>query len=163
MKYEKKPAPAEAIRHADMENSHLYTGLGGEKELEYPKLLLHSCCGPCSTSVIERLMNEYSITVFFYNPNITDSDEYIRRRKAQLTVIDRFNSMSECINKIGFMEGRYEPDLFVEKTYGLEEEPEGGRRCGVCFSMRMEETALTARMNGFDTFTSKYYIIFSVK
>lgn len=154
MKYEKKPAPAVSMGRASVENNLTYADLGGEKELAHPKLLLHSCCGPCSTAVIERLMNEYEVTVFFYNPNITDRDEYVKRRHAQLSVIDRFNEMTECTNKIGFMEGRYEPDAFYEKVKGFENEPEGGKRCGLCFSMRLEETALTARMNGFDTFTT---------
>lgn len=154
MKYEKKPAPAVAMERPGTESGMIYTDIGGEKEVSYPKLLLHSCCGPCSTAVIERLMNEYEITVFFYNPNITDMEEYVRRREAQLIVIDRFNGMNECRNKIGFMEGRYEPDVFYEKVSGLEKEPEGGKRCSVCFSARLEETALTARMNCFDTFTT---------
>lgn len=126
-----------------------------EKVLEdCPTLFLHSCCGPCSTAVIERLMNDYNITVFFYNPNITDSEEYAKRKEAQLKVIDGFNNMMKCRNKIDFMEGRYEPDKFFKLVSGLESEPEGAKRCSLCFSLRLEETAQRASLNNFDMFTT---------
>lgn len=120
-----------------------------------PSVLLHSCCGPCSTAVIERLLEDYDITVFFYNPNITEPEEYAIRLDAQKTVIDKFNGGGRfIINKIGFFEGSYRPDKFIKDTEGLENEPEGGCRCDVCFTMRLEETAKEARCRGYDFFAT---------
>lgn len=119
-----------------------------------PKLLLHSCCGPCSTAVIERLLPEYSITVFFYNPNITDPDEYEKRLRAQLEVIEYFNKSITSGSKISFIEGKYESDKYFEMVSGFEDEKEGGKRCSICFDMRLEETAKVASENKFDTFTT---------
>lgn len=124
------------------------------KDKEMPSLLLHSCCGPCSTAVIERLINDYRITVFFYNPNITDESEYKKRKEAQLKVIERFNKNVKYENKVSFMEGKYAPRDFYGLTEGLEKEPEGGKRCVKCFDMRLEETALTASLHKFDSFAT---------
>ena len=154
MKDGKKQASPQVLIYSEECTKVLYSEMNRENDLALPKLLLHSCCGPCSTSVIERLMNDYEITVFFYNPNITDREEYIRRREAQLKVIESFNSMSECKNKIKYIEGRYEPEVFYKSVSGFEGEPEGGRRCGKCFDLRLEETAQQARINCFDTFTT---------
>lgn len=118
------------------------------------RLLLHSCCGPCSTAVIERLLPDYDITVFFYNPNITDPNEYEKRLTSQLMVIDYFNKNLSPENKIDFIEGRYDPDEYFKLVSGYEEEKEGGRRCSLCFDMRLEETAIIAKEKGFDTFTT---------
>ncbi len=123
-------------------------------EKDKPRLLLHSCCGPCSTAVIERLLPDYDITVFFYNPNITDSNEYEKRLTSQLMVIDYFNKNLSPENKIDFIEGRYDPDEYFKLVSGYEEEKEGGRRCSLCFDMRLEETAIIAKEKGFDTFTT---------
>lgn len=123
-------------------------------EKDKPRLLLHSCCGPCSTAVIERLLPDYDITVFFYNPNITDPNEYEKRLTSQLMVIDYFNKNLSPENKIDFIEGRYDPDEYFKLVSGYEEEKEGGRRCSLCFDMRLEETAIIAKKKGFDTFTT---------
>lgn len=117
-----------------------------------PSILLHSCCGPCSTAVVERLCGRFDITVFFYNPNITDRDEYEKRRNAQLEFIDKYNNRIDSRDRIAYLEGPYEPQLFYAAAKGLEEEPEGGRRCAVCFRLRLEKTAEAAQMSGFDTF-----------
>jgi len=117
-----------------------------------PSILLHSCCGPCSTAVLERLSGRFEITVFFYNPNITDRDEYERRREAQLQFIDGYNNRVGARDRIAYLEGPYEPEAFFKAVKGLEQEPEGGRRCAECFRLRLEKTAETARMSGFDTF-----------
>ena len=106
-----------------------------------PRLLLHSCCGPCSTAVVERLVDEFEITVFFYNPCITEEQEYQKRRAAQIEFIDQFNRENIGIAKIGFAEGNYRPKEFITAVEGLENEPEGGARCRVCFSQRLEKTA----------------------
>lgn len=117
-----------------------------------PTILLHSCCGPCSTAVVERLSGRFDITIFFYNPNITDKAEYEKRRAAQLEFIEKYNNRKNAIDHIAYLEGAYEPELFYEAVKGLEEEPEGGNRCTPCFQLRLEKTAETASMSGFDTF-----------
>ncbi len=117
-----------------------------------PKILLHSCCGPCSTAVVERLSGRFDITIFFYNPNITDKDEYERRRQAQLEFIEKYNTRVDSRDRIAYQEGPYEPELFYSAVKGLEEEPEGGRRCTPCFLLRLEKTAEAASMTGFETF-----------
>ena len=117
-----------------------------------PTILLHSCCGPCSTAVVERLSGRFDITIFFYNPNITDRDEYVKRRTAQLEFIEKYNNRVNSRDRITYLEGPYEPKLFYAAVKGLEREPEGGRRCTPCFQLRLEKTAETASMSGFDTF-----------
>lgn len=121
---------------------------------EKPSLLLHSCCGPCSTSVIEQLCSEYHITVFFYNPCITGEEEYRRRKETQLSFIRDHNENLSAEERIDFREGPYDPKNFYRMTEGLEEEPEGGKRCKVCFEQRLEKTAETAKLLGYDYFTT---------
>ena len=117
-----------------------------------PKLLLHSCCGPCSTAVVERLVDEFDVTVFFYNPCITEEDEYQKRLAAQMEFIEKFNRENIGRTRIWFMEGAHRPKDFLVEVKGLEGEPEGGARCRVCFRQRLEKTAETASMMGFDYF-----------
>lgn len=117
-----------------------------------PGILLHSCCGPCSTAVIERLSGRFDITVFFYNPNITDQDEYEKRRRTQIDFIEKYNDRVDSKNRIAYVEGPYEPKLFYAAVKGLEGEPEGGKRCTVCYRLRLERTAETAIISGFNTF-----------
>ncbi|WP_206458942.1 epoxyqueuosine reductase QueH [Anaerovorax sp. IOR16] len=118
------------------------------------KLLLHSCCGPCSTAVIEQLMEEYDITVFFYNPNITDLSEYEKRKKAQLLFLNQYNEQLTEEKKVCFIEGDYEPDAFYQITRGLESEPEGGIRCTQCFRLRLEKSAQMAQILEIENFTT---------
>lgn len=122
--------------------------------LKRPSILLHSCCGPCSTAVVERLSGRFDITIFFYNPNITDQDEYEKRRMAQLEFIEKYNTRINSRDRIAYLEGPYEPKRFETAVTGLEQEPEGGRRCTPCFQLRLEKAAETARMSGFDTFST---------
>ena len=117
-------------------------------------LLLHSCCGPCSTAVIERLMDRFDLTVFFYNPNMSDREEYDRRTAAQRTVIDRFNSIICDGRKINYIECDYEPEEFYKVAKGFENEPEGGARCTKCFGLRLEETAKRAKSENFEYFAT---------
>lgn len=119
-----------------------------------PSLLLHSCCGPCSTAVIERLADRYDLTVYFYNPNITDREEYERRLEAQHQVLQRFNEGREEYEKVAFEEGPYDPENYFEAVKGFETEPENGSRCDICFRVRMEKTAELAEKNGFDEFAT---------
>lgn len=110
------------------------------------RLLLHTCCGPCSTHCIEELKVDHDVTLLFYNPNIHPMGEYLRRREAAEKVASSID--------IPIIEIPYTPEAWVEHTKGFEEEPEGGRRCGLCFSQRMEATAIHAKENGFDCFTT---------
>lgn len=127
---------------------------GNEKRLSRPSLLLHSCCGPCSTSVIERLAPDYEITVFFYNPNITDEEEYEKRKETQLLFIEKYNEDPENPYTIGFKEGPYDRKNYYAVCEGLESAPEGGRRCQECFRMRLKKTAEEASLLGYDTFAT---------
>lgn len=124
------------------------------EETTKPTLLLHSCCGPCSTSVIERLAPDYDITIFFYNPCITDVVEYEKRKASQIKFIDDFNMTSSDTRQICFLEGKYDPEEFYRLTTGYEEEPEGGRRCTICFRQRLEQTACKAKSTGHNIFTT---------
>lgn len=132
-------------------NFSLDTGFLREKTRK-PKLLLHSCCGPCSTAVIERLADRYDITIFFYNPNITDEDEYRLRKATQIEFLKRFNSRQLAEKTIEFIEGDYNPDLFYKVAKGLECEREGGARCEECFILRLKETARLAAEKSYDVF-----------
>jgi predicted adenine nucleotide alpha hydrolase (AANH) superfamily ATPase len=130
--------------------------LTDEREMEQRKrtALVHSCCGPCSTSVIERLARDYLVTIFFYNPNITDEDEYKRRLKSQRSFVEVFNASPDAPSKVGLVTGTYDPDVFLRLCEGYENEPEGGSRCERCFSLRLAATAEYASMHGFDCFTT---------
>ena len=111
-----------------------------EKQIESikegTKLLLHACCAPCSSAVLERLANTFKIYIYYYNPNITDEDEY----KKRIDEIKRLISILDTKYKIELIEGEYTKDLFFEKTKGLENEPERGKRCYICYKMRLEKT-----------------------
>ena len=113
-----------------------------------PRLLLHACCAPCSSYVLEYLTQYFEITVFFYNPNISPENEYLHR----VTEIKRL--ISEMCPEVSFIEGRYDPKEFYSMANGLENEPERGARCLKCYRMRLTETALTAKAGGFDYFTT---------
>ncbi len=109
-------------------------------------MLLHSCCGPCSSAVIERLLPDYEVSVLYYNPNITDEEEY-QHRFSELKRL-----LSEAYPGVKLVESRYDPENYLEAVKGLEGEPEGGARCAVCFKLRLEETARAAKELGFDCF-----------
>ena len=149
---EKNSAAGAAFSCITADSSGVITDNSVEKKVEKPGLLLHSCCGTCSSSVIERLAGEFNITVFFYNPCITDEEEYKRRRDAQIQFIENFNSDRIDLENIAFIEGPYEPGAFFEMTRGHEGDPEGGSRCGLCFRQRLEKTAQTAGFAGCDCF-----------
>ena len=116
-----------------------------------PKVLLHSCCGPCSTACIERLAPDYHIYVLYYNPCINDRDEYELRKANQIKFINAYN---EKADKIEIVEANYDPENFEKLTTGFENEPEGGARCMICFSQRLEETAKKAKELDMDFFTT---------
>lgn len=116
-----------------------------------PTILLHSCCGPCSTAVIERLSGDYDITILYYNPNIYPEKEYLKRKSEQLKFIEKFNGSNEN-EQIKFLDHDYDSQSFYKATKGLENEREGGARCAVCFKLRLSETAKLANKKGFDYF-----------
>lgn len=149
---EKKHTDNISERDFIMERAGIVPENSPDKKHERLSLLLHSCCGPCSTSVIERLAGEFNITVFFYNPCITDEAEYKRRRESQIKFIEMFNQERMDLPDISFMEGPYEPGEFLELTKGHEEDPEGGARCAICFRQRLEKAAQNATFAGCDLF-----------
>ena len=115
---------------------------------EGSKLLLHACCAPCSSAVLERLSNFFEITIFYYNPNITDEKEYSKR----IEELEKLISLVNYKYPITLLPGNYEPEKFFEMARGLEDEPERGKRCYKCYEMRLEETARIADKLGFDNF-----------
>lgn len=115
-----------------------------------PTLLLHSCCAPCSSYCLEYLSKFFKITIFYYNPNIDDIDEFNKRIEEQKRLISLLNTP----NKIEFIEGVYDNDEFKKISKGLEEEKEGGSRCIKCYYLRLSKTALLAKKLNYDYFTT---------
>jgi predicted adenine nucleotide alpha hydrolase (AANH) superfamily ATPase len=115
-----------------------------------PKLLIHSCCAPCSSYVLEYLSQYFEITIFYYNPNIYPETEYIRRVEEQKQLIQ---SMS-LASVVQFRQGVYEPQQYYQAVKGLEREPEGGDRCFECYELRLREAAQLAKEGGYDYFTT---------
>jgi predicted adenine nucleotide alpha hydrolase (AANH) superfamily ATPase len=115
-----------------------------------PKLLLHVCCAPCSSYVLEYLNKYFDITVFYYNPNISSFDEYMKRYNEEKRFVKEypFDQSIEVIN------GDYDNDKFEEEIKGLENEKEGGVRCFKCYRLRLEESAKYAKEHNYDYFTT---------
>lgn len=111
-----------------------------------PSLLLHSCCGPCSTSVIDKLKEYFELIVYYYNPNIFPKEEYIRREEEQRLYLESLG--------IKYILGDYETDRYESAVKGLEQEPEGGSRCRVCFKLRLDKTAKMAAELKIEYFTT---------
>lgn len=156
MSLSKKLKPSNGITVGEEFSEYPFFSKGEEKQAKVvkPRLLLHSCCGPCSTAVVERLIRTYKITIFFYNPNIMDEEEYEKRKNTQLHFIEKYNHNIDAIDFIEFMEGPYEPDVFMKVSQEFKNEPEGGKRCNECFRLRIEKTAETAKMTGNDYFAT---------
>ncbi len=114
------------------------------------KLLLHACCAPCSSAVLERIGNIFEITILYYNPNITDKNEYNKRLNEVKSFIKKFKTKY----KISIIDGRYDINDFLDIAKGLENEPERGKRCYKCYNLRLEETAKVAEKEGFPYFTT---------
>lgn len=115
------------------------------------KILLHSCCAPCSTAVIERLAETYEIVIFYYNPNIFPEEEYFKRKNEEIKYIKHLNQTNPEI-KISMLDCDYDNITFESAVKGLENEREGGSRCSVCFALRLQKTAEVAKEKGFDLF-----------
>ena len=124
---------------------------------EKPTLLLLTCCGPCATACVERTAFDYDVTVFYYNPNITDSEEYYLRKENLEKFLRLFNEEYKDRTLVHYLEGRYEPKKYLERTAMLKDEPEGGRRCEECFRLRYEEAARVAKARNADYWTSTMY------
>ena len=122
---------------------NILNNLDGKK-----KLLLHSCCGPCSSYVISYLTNYFDITILYYNPNIYPYDEYLKRKQEQIKLINEI----DCSNNLDIMDCDYDNDLYEKCIIGLENEPERGNRCMVCYNLRMEKTAKMAKKCNYDYF-----------
>ena len=120
------------------------------KQGKTPTLLLHSCCGPCSSCVIERLADFFNITVYYYNPNIYPEEEYLKRKQVQLELIEKM----ETKNKVRFLDCDYIQNEFNEAVKGYEACHEGEERCYKCYELRIRKTAETAEKNNFDFFTT---------
>ena len=141
-------------RNYQKEMEKVLESFTGKAQEQKPKhLLLHSCCAPCSSYVLDYLSRYFRITVLYYNPNITASVEYFKRVEEQKRLIDILNQQ-ENRYFIDCIEGDYRPAEFLEKTKGMEACPEGGERCFVCYRMRLEETARLAKQSGADYFTT---------
>ena len=122
---------------------NILNNLGSKK-----KLLLHSCCGPCSSYVISYLTNYFDITILYYNPNIYPYDEYLKRKQEQIKLINEI----DWSNNLDIMDCDYDNDLYEKCIIGLENEPERGNRCMVCYNLRMEKTAKMAKECNYDYF-----------
>ena len=114
------------------------------------KLLLHVCCAPCSSYVLEYLNEYFDITVYFYNPNIDDGEEYRYRAEEEKRLLNEL----PMVNPAKYAEGEYDVDKFLKLSEGLEDLPEGGARCMRCYELRLEKSAEYAKENGFDMFTT---------
>ena len=111
------------------------------------RLLLHSCCAPCSSYCLEQLAHTFQTTVLYYNPNLDSEEEYVRRKAEQIRLL-RETGLVEL------MDCDYSPEDFLEAVRGLEGEKEGGARCTVCFTLRLRRTAEEAKRGGFDYFAT---------
>ena len=108
------------------------------------ELLLHSCCAPCSSAIVEELYKHFDLTLYYYNPCITDKDEYFKRA----------NELNKFKDKAEIVIAEFNPEIFYTAIKGLENEPEGCSRCRVCYHQRLEKSAKYAKENGFRYFST---------
>lgn len=136
-----------------------------QRENTVPRLLLHACCAPCSSHVLEYLREYFDITVYYYNPNITSAEEYEKRLAEEKRLIAACNRQIEtgdftdmhstaAARPIGFLAAPYDPESFEAIAKGRENCPEGGERCTACFALRLGKTAEAAAAGGYDYFTT---------
>ena len=121
-----------------------------DKIKEPKKILLHSCCAPCSSHVITYLTKFFDITILYYNPNISPKSEYDKRKKEQIRLIKEIDR----VNKIDIIDCDYDNDLYEKLIKGYEKCPERGDRCTICFNLRLDKTAKMAKELGYDYFCS---------
>lgn len=135
-------------RNYQKELEHVIADLGNTEKI--PRLLLHSCCAPCSSYVLEYLSQYFEITVYYYNPNIYPPTEYVKRVEEEKMLIKEM----KFVHPVKLETGIYEPDEFYQMAKGLEKEPEGGERCFKCYELRLQEAAKIAQACRFDYFTT---------
>lgn len=135
-------------RNYQKELERILEKLTGKQEA--PGLLLHSCCAPCSSYVLEYLTQYFRITLFYYNPNIFPAEEYQKRVREQQIFISKL----PVKYPVEFVEGDFDIQTFYETVRGLEKEPEGGARCFACYRLRLEKTAALAAQLGADYFAT---------
>lgn len=111
------------------------------------KLLLHSCCAPCSSACLERLKDAFDVTVLYYNPNIDEGAEYQKRKAEQIKFLQQTGWAK-------FLDCDYDKEAFANMAKGYENEPERGKRCYLCYALRLEKTASVAKENGFAYFAT---------
>ena len=131
------------MKNYSIELEHIIENLKGT-----PTLLLHSCCAPCSSYVLNYLTKYFKITVLYYNPNISPKEEYEKRKLEQIRLIEQM----PFVNYVTIMDCDYDNDKFEEVIKGLEKEKEGGSRCFRCYRLRLCKTAEIAKKNNFDYF-----------
>lgn len=131
------------MKNYSIELEHIIENLKGT-----PTLLLHSCCAPCSSYVLNYLTKYFKITVLYYNPNISPKEEYEKRKLEQIRLIEQM----PFVNDVTIMDCDYDNDKFEEVIKGLEKEKEGGSRCFRCYRLRLCKTAEIAKKNNFDYF-----------
>lgn len=134
-----------------MEKTYYQQFLDTVKEIDVkkkPKLLLHVCCAPCSSHCLDVLEKYFDITVFYYNPNISPIEEYQKRLGEEKTFVKNVHQ------NIKVVEAEYDNQNFENMVKGLEDLPEGGSRCKLCYEMRIKKTGEYAKANGFDYFTT---------
>lgn len=124
-----------------------------KEEVRGKRLFLHSCCAPCSSYVLEYLRQFFKITVFYYNPNITQESEYRKRVEEQKRLIAEYNRQKTGFS-IDYRDGDYNADSFFTAVRGLEACPEGRERCFVCYELRLKETAYCAKEDQYDFFAT---------
>lgn len=131
-------------RHYQKELDGILRSLGGRRA----RVLLHSCCGPCSSAVLEYLTRYFDVTLLWFNPNLYPEAEFDKRLRTQRELLEKM-SLADTVRILAepWRSGEY-----YAATAGLEDEPEGGKRCTACFRLRLEETAKLARQRGFDYF-----------
>ena len=142
-------------RNYNNEMESIISSLNGRTK----KLLLHSCCAPCSSTCLEVLTPHFEVTILYYNPNITEVSEYEHRLDEEKRFIETLNYNNGFQNgnefhRISIIDARYEPDEFFEAVKGYEACPEGGNRCFICYEMRLKEAAKVAIAHNFDYFTT---------
>ncbi len=131
-------------RNYQRELDRLLEGLDGRR----PRLLLHSCCGVCSSAVLEYLCRHFELTLLWYNPNLYPEAEYARRRETLLELLDKMGLRDQ----VAVLLEPWRHEDYAQAVQGLEDEPEGGARCPLCFRLRLRETARLAAQRGFDYF-----------
>ena len=132
-----------------MQESFYKLGIKQLESIKKPeKLLLHSCCAPCSSHVITYLTKYFDITILYYNPNIYPIEEYNKRKEEQIRLINSIKT----INKLDYIDCDYDNDIYEKEIKGYEDCPERGARCNICFNLRLNKTAELAKKNGYTFF-----------